>query len=124
MISKIVVQGSTEEAVDVEIVWVGGLQETRRILRPKGVDRFIAERRKAHQPVPEILNALEAEGVRTATGRSFSKKILQHKLWVLGLDTKTARLKALRLIDSLLVKRDRGGRSLRSFAPRVPKLTN
>jgi len=105
VISRVVVRSSTDEAIDIEIAWASGVREPRRVLRPKGVDLLISDLRRAGQPVSEILDTLGAMGVTTYWGRSFTRKILQHKLWLLGFDTKTDRIKALRLIHSMLLER-------------------
>jgi DNA invertase Pin-like site-specific DNA recombinase len=105
VISQVVIHASTEEHIDIEIVWVGGLREMHRLLKPKAVGQLIVARRKARESVRDILNTLDAEGLTNAAGRPFSRKALQHRLWELGLDTKRDRVKALLRIRGFVLER-------------------
>lgn len=110
-ISKVVIRASGEEAILIDIVWIGGLCETRSVLKPKGVESLITDLFKAGRSVSDILRTIRAAGIVTMDGREFTRKTLRHKLWCLGLGTKSERIRALRLIHSLLLER----RSLRGI---------
>ncbi len=63
VIAEIIVHGNGKEAVELEIVWIGGLRQVVRALRPVGVDQLIAEARKAGKDPAAIAHQLRSVGL-------------------------------------------------------------
>jgi len=105
VIARVVVHASTEEALDIEILWAGGSSERQQVLKARGATDLITAMRKDGRPVSEILDTITQLGVTTQRGHPFNRKSLQHKFWMLGFNKKGPRVEALLRIRSLLVAR-------------------
>jgi DNA invertase Pin-like site-specific DNA recombinase len=68
LISEIIVHASNKETIELEIVWIGGMRQRLRILRPRGVHSLIKEEYQAGKKPATIARELRAAGFRTAKG--------------------------------------------------------
>jgi len=84
MIDRLVIHSSTKEFVDVTIEWQGGARDTRRLLRPKGTQRLVAECYKAGDQIEEIQRKIRVAEAVTLQGRGISRKIVVSHLRTLG----------------------------------------
>jgi hypothetical protein len=104
VVNKVIVTGTSAEAIELEIEWASGVREPYRVLRSSGVANQIVEMRKAGTPIREAVQLLAEADIVSTRGQRFSRKTLRHRLWQLGLGTKDDRLAALRKIHAMLVE--------------------
>lgn len=102
VLSRVTVSSVTDETIDLELVWVGGLREQIRALRPSGVDAVVREWRKAGMSAAEIAKRLRSEGITTAQGYPMSRGATHQKLMRLGLNWKRHWLAAVRRVAELV----------------------
>ena len=109
MISRVLVREVTEDALDLEIVWVGGLSEPCRVLRYSGIDELIRALWKTGKDARAIADELRARDIKSRFGQWLTKENIQVRLRQHGLIRRIDRLKVLAVIRSLLLE----GRSRR-----------
>jgi DNA invertase Pin-like site-specific DNA recombinase len=102
VLSEIVVKMVSDDAIDLELVWVGGLREKLHVLRPHGVDEVVKELRSLGMSPSAIADQLRATGITTAQGKPMSRGAMHQKLKRLGLNWKNQWLAALRQIAGLV----------------------
>lgn len=95
VLSRVEIRKYTEEWVDLKMVWVGGLSESHRAIRSKGIDAAVAELRHAGLTDARIAKRLHAQGVvargggrvcRAVITKRVSRGGLQHAVtWRAGL---------------------------------------
>jgi hypothetical protein len=120
-ISKVILHDSSEDMFDVEIIWASGRSERHQAFKTRGGTKLIVELRNAGEPVSEILKAVTAMGLTTQRGLFFTRKALQHKLWLLGFNKKGPRLEALRLVRSMLMEKRSRQEILEALQTKGPK---
>jgi DNA invertase Pin-like site-specific DNA recombinase len=122
VISEIIVRGATDEHVDLDLVWAGGLQQTLRALRPRVVDAVVREQTKAGKSARAIVNELNAVGTVTATGRPISRNVVALKRGAAGLRPRSEWRTAYDLVRQGLVANVPRLDLLRQLQDRVPRL--
>ncbi len=85
MISEIIVRASTKETIDLEIVWIGGMRQALRILRPSGVHALIKDAFQEGKTAVTIARELREDGFKTAKGRPMTREAVYASLRVQGL---------------------------------------
>jgi hypothetical protein len=101
-LSQILVVASTEQYLDIELVWAGGRREPHRIPRPKAVDQLVRDLHGEGLRPSEILDRLLSKDVPNRSGKPLTEQAIRMKLYSLGLNQKTDRLRDLILIRQLL----------------------
>jgi hypothetical protein len=112
VLSEIVVKGVTDEAIELELGWIGGLREKVTALRPHGVDEVVKELHGLGMSPAAIAEEIRATGITTAQGRPMSRGAMHQKLKRLGLNWKKRRIADLKTIANLV----RDGRSCKEIA--------
>jgi hypothetical protein len=81
VIERVTIVATTQEAVDIEIAWVGGHREAMRALRPPGLEALIQDiHAKTRQGPADIAAQLRAEGFRSAYGAPITAELVRAKL--------------------------------------------
>jgi DNA invertase Pin-like site-specific DNA recombinase len=111
VISRVLLREATEDALELEIVWVGGLTEHCRVLRYGGVDELVRALWKTGKDAQAIADELRARNIGSRFGQWLSKENIQVRLRLYGLIPRVDRVKILALIRSLLLE----GRSRREI---------
>jgi DNA invertase Pin-like site-specific DNA recombinase len=111
VISRVVVREATEDALELEIVWVGGLTEHCRVRRYAGVDKLVRTLWEAGKDAQAIADELRARDIKSRFGEWLSEENIQVRLRLHGLIPRVDRVKVLELIRSLLLE----GRSRREI---------
>lgn len=102
VIWRVIVREATEEAIDLEIVWAGGLREALRLLRSRGIDQLVTSLSKTGKTVSEIAQVLQAEDLRTVRGAPISPTNVYDRLYRRGLKRTDALHLAWQRIEALL----------------------
>jgi DNA invertase Pin-like site-specific DNA recombinase len=105
VVTEIVVHTATKEAVELEIVWIGGFRQRLRALRPGGVDQQIAEARKNGKDAAAIVDDLRAADIATRRGTPMKRHTVYGALKRVGLSSTEQRRQVLLLIRQLLVEK-------------------
>ena len=104
VISRVLVREATEDTLELEIVWVGGLTESCRVLRYGGVDELVRALWDAGKDEQAIADELSARQIRSRFGQWLTKQNIQTRLRLHGLTRGADRMKALVLIRSLILE--------------------
>lgn len=104
VISRVLVREATEDALELEIVWVGGLTEHCRVLRYGGIDDLVQALWKTGKDAQAIADELRARDIRSRFGRWLTKENIQVRLRLHDLIPRVDRVKVLAVIRSLLVE--------------------
>jgi hypothetical protein len=102
VLSRVRIISATEQAIELEVQWAGGLREPIQALRPAGVDAVVRELRVAGMGPAEIADRLRSEGITTAQGVPMSRGAMHQKLVRLGLNRKRDYLAGVRRIAELV----------------------
>lgn len=103
VLTRVVVHAVTDYAIELELVWAGGLQERLTVPRHgTDLDPVVAELRQTGKSARAIVRALQAADVKTATGELASRDIVRASLVRLGLNAGADRRRALSRIRDLL----------------------
>jgi DNA invertase Pin-like site-specific DNA recombinase len=105
VVTEIIVQAVTKEAVDLEIVWVGGLRQRLRALRPAGVDQVVAAARKTGKDPATIATELRGTDIATRRGTPMQRPAVYGALKRVGLNSTEQRRQVLMLIRQLIIDR-------------------
>jgi DNA invertase Pin-like site-specific DNA recombinase len=103
VVPEIIVQAVTKEAVDLEIVWVGGLRQRIRALRPAGVDQVVAAVRKTGKDAATIAEELRGTDIATRRGTPMQRPAVYGALKRVGLNTAEQQRQILVLICQLII---------------------
>ena len=122
VISEIVVRRADRESADIELVWQGGLRESLRVRRPRGVDTFVLERTLQGQSPARIVSELNATGTVTASGRPISANVIQQKLGRQGLRLTHERARARQIIRQGLLDNSPRPEILHQLQEQAPRL--
>jgi DNA invertase Pin-like site-specific DNA recombinase len=104
VISRVLVREGTEDVLELDIVWVGGLTERFRVLRYGGINELVRALWKTGKDAQTIIDELSARGVTSHLGEAFTKNAVQVRLRQHGLTRRADRGKVLALIRSLLLE--------------------
>jgi hypothetical protein len=85
VVTEIIVQAVTQEAVELEIVWVGGFRQRLRVLRPAGVDQIVAAARKTGKDPATIAKELRDTDIATRRGTPMQRPAVYGALKRVGL---------------------------------------
>lgn len=107
VLTEIAVRRVTAEAVELELVWTGGLRQPITVLRAKGVQAVAREQHTVGRTIEEIVEDLQATGATTAFGRSISRDLVAAKLRHAGIKSTEARRAALALIREKVLENER-----------------
>jgi hypothetical protein len=105
VVTEIIVQAATKEAVDLEIVWVGGLRQRLRALRPAGVDQVVAAARKTGKDPATIATELRGTDIATRRGTPMQRPAVYGALKRVGLSPAEQRRQVFVLIRQLIIGR-------------------
>jgi DNA invertase Pin-like site-specific DNA recombinase len=105
VVTEIIVQAVTKEAVDLEVVWVGGLRQRLRALRPAGVDQVVAAARKTGKDPATIATELRGTDIATRRGTPMQRHAVYGALKRVGLSTAEQRRQVWVLIRQLIIDR-------------------
>ncbi len=105
VVTEIIVQAVTKEAVDLEIVWSGGLRQRLRALRPAGVDQVVAAARKTGKDPATIAKELRGTDIATRRGTPMQRHAVYGALKRVGLSPAEQRRHVLALIRQLVIDR-------------------
>jgi DNA invertase Pin-like site-specific DNA recombinase len=103
LISRITVRQVTQDAVDVELEWVGGFREPHRALRPMGISLLVQAMRNEGRSTTTIVEHMRAAELTTARGKAMTIAAVQQKLRKLGTSKKTDWALALVRIRELVM---------------------
>lgn len=121
VLSKVIVTGSSEEGVDLELVWSGGLRQPLRALRVKGIDSVVIQKRRDGKSCQDIADELNAAGYRDGYGRRFSASSIRQRIHTLGINMKVERQAMLSHLYQLLCKHAGADEILRELRARAPR---
>jgi hypothetical protein len=85
VLSRVEIQQYTEEHVDVKIVWIGGLEETYRVVRSKGIDAAVADLRAAGLTDDQAAEQLHSQGVIARGGGRVCRQVITKRVRRLGI---------------------------------------
>lgn len=120
-LSRVIVRGVGEEAIELEIVWSGGLRQTIRALRSKGVDRLIIQKRGQGKACQLIADELNGTGQRDVYGKPFSAVSVRQRIHSLGINLKIERTAMMALLHKLLCERAGVSLVLHELQAQMPK---
>lgn len=107
VITKILVQARTDDTLTLEVVWAGGLRESKHILRSPSVYRLVKDLHNAGSSPRAITQRLNTLGATTGSGKPFTENAVRMRLAALGVplaqERRTARLRALDRVRQLVV---------------------
>jgi DNA invertase Pin-like site-specific DNA recombinase len=104
VLDRVIVWTSTTEAIDLELVWVGGLRERLQVQRRAELDAQVRTLREHGMPPREIVQALKASGVPSLTGQPASRDIVRRSLKRVGLNRAAVRGRILQRIRALALE--------------------
>jgi DNA invertase Pin-like site-specific DNA recombinase len=102
VLTRVVVHAVTDHAIQLELVWTGGLQERLEVPRRVDLDSSVAELRLTGKSPQAIVRALQAAEVNTTSGNLVSRDTVRASLVRLGLNSGADRRRALSRIRDLL----------------------
>jgi DNA invertase Pin-like site-specific DNA recombinase len=85
VLSRVTIREVSPEWIDLDIDWVGGLKESRRVIRSKGIGVVVGELRQAGHTDIQIADALHARGVTARAGGRVSQNVISKRVQCLGL---------------------------------------
>ena len=94
VISRVLVHETTEDALEIEIVWMGGLTERCRVLRYGGIDELVRALWKAGKDPQAIADELRARNIKSRFGRWLTKANIEVRLRLHGLTPRPHRVQA------------------------------
>jgi hypothetical protein len=121
VLSKVIVKERSEEAIDLELVWSGGLRQSTRVLRSKGVDHLIIGKRRQGKTSQLIADELNSVGQRDAYGKPFSAANVRQRIHTLGVNLKVERQTMMSLLHTLLCNRTTAPEVLHELQSRTPR---
>jgi hypothetical protein len=121
VLSKVYVRAVAEDAIELELVWSGGLRQSVRALRSKGVNRLIIEKRRHGSTSQRIAEELNADGLRDAYGKPFSATSVRQRIHTLGISLKVERQTMMFTLHVLLCKRAGAAEVLHDLQSRTPR---
>ena len=80
------------EALEVEIIWVGGLSERKRLLKGPGGTQLVKKMAAEGHSKSDILTTITELGLTTHRGKPLTPKAVTRKVWALGFGMKEPRL--------------------------------
>ena len=116
VISRVLVHEATEDTLEIEIVWVGGLVERCRVLRHGGIDELVRALWKAGKDPQAIADELRARNIKSRFGRWLTKANIEVRLRLHGLTARPQRVP--RWAPETWQRR--GPRSVKSTCPPLP----
>lgn len=122
VLSRVIVRGVSEETIELELIWSGGLRQTVSALRSKGVDRLIIQKRRQGKACQLIADELNAAGQRDAYGKPFSATNVRQRVHTLGINLKVERQEMMSLLHTLLCDRATANRVLHELQARTPRV--
>jgi len=103
-IEKVVLHDNDTDALEVQIIWAGGLTERLPLLKRPGGTKLIKKMIAEGRTKGEILTALTEQGLTAYQGGPLTPKALSRMYWGLGLGMKKPRLEALRRIRDMVIE--------------------
>jgi hypothetical protein len=103
VISEIIVNSADTKAVELDIVWIGGLRQELRVPRTGAVDALIAEARKAGKDSAAIAAHLRTIDIPTRRGTPMQRHAVYGALKRVGLNTSEQRRQVFLLIRQLII---------------------
>lgn len=105
VVRRVVVRDATEDWIDLEIVWAGGLREAHRVIWRRGLRTYVEELKDQGQSGTQIVRTLQSSGVLNRDGRLIKREVVAKHLRDLGV-TQQARMTAafLRIWDLLIAR--------------------
>jgi DNA invertase Pin-like site-specific DNA recombinase len=121
-LSEVVVTANTNEAIDLELAWVGGMRQRLQVLRPRGLDERVKELRRAGTDAATMAQQLNAEGHTTAKGNPITRKAVYVKLDYVGMRRKHLRREMLLALRQMLIDGMARDQMLKRLATDFPAL--
>jgi len=121
VLNKVIVRGIGEEAVELELIWSGGLRQPVWALRSKGVDRLIIQKRRQGKACQLIADELNGTGQRDAYGKPFSATSVRQRVHTLGINLKVERQAMMSLLRTLLCDGATANGVLHELQARTPR---
>ena len=103
VISEIIVNSADTKAVELEIVWIGGLRQELRVPRSGDIDELIAEARKAGKDSAAIAAHLRTIDIPTRRGTPMQRHAVYGALKRVGLNTREQQRQVFLLIRQLII---------------------
>jgi hypothetical protein len=92
VISRVLVHEATDDALEVEVVWVGGLTEHCQVLRYGGIDELVRALSKAGKDPQAIADELRARNIKSRFGRWLTRANIEVRLRLHGLTPRPRRV--------------------------------
>jgi DNA invertase Pin-like site-specific DNA recombinase len=104
VLSRVVIRNVSPEWIDLDIVWVGGFREDRRVIRLEGIGTMIETLRKAGHTDTQIADSLRAGGVLGRDGGRVTRNVVSYRVTRLGLQHRGTWAKGLLRIRELVLQ--------------------
>lgn len=101
VLSRVVVRSVSEEWVDLDIVWVGGVQESLRVVRSRGIDLMVEKSRNTGLTDEQIAAELHKHGVTGRAGGLVTRNVIRNRVTRSDLQYRHAWVAGLRRIREL-----------------------
>jgi hypothetical protein len=122
VIAEIVLLHADRDGADLEIVWKGGLRQSLRAYRARGLEAAVAERTREGKTSRVIADELNHEGAVTSSGRPISPELVAQKQGQRGLRLKDERRRAREIISQALLENQPRPEILRQLQDQAPRL--
>jgi DNA invertase Pin-like site-specific DNA recombinase len=120
VLASVVVRTATKEAIELEVIWAGGLVQPLRVPRTHPFDRLVQQLRDEGKDVDGIAKELRARGLKGANGRLVSRQIVYNTLVRLGMNPMADRIQALLLVRQMFVENVPSREMLRRLNAELP----
>jgi DNA invertase Pin-like site-specific DNA recombinase len=103
VLTCVMVRSATRDAMELEVIWAGGLRQLLHVSRTPAYDGLVRELREQGLDVDRIAAELRARGLKGANGRPVSRQIVYNTLARLGMNPMADRIKALLLVRQMFI---------------------